>query len=959
VVLVGLAALLVAAVAAITVHDVLRRPLIRRLALRNAVRRPAEALLVLAGAMLGTAIVTASFVVGDTLRASLRDSARTQLGPVDVVVRTTDTGRLAELVRRLESPPLPGTDGFLALRAARAALSTLGPDPRAQPVAAIVEVDFDAARRFGGRPADTGFARAGPTPTGDEVVLGEDLARALRVGPGDTVVVNAFGRSRSMRVREVLPRLGVAGLALTDRDDSPNAFVAPGVIGALAAGGTGGAAPPEGRVLVSAAGGVFDGADATDAVVRAVRARLRGAGEVAVVAAKRDVLELADRNGRAFTQLFSGIGSFSVIAGVLLLVNIFVMLADERKGELGMLRALGLKRNGLARAFGLEGAVYGLAASALGALAGLGVGRVIVVFAARAFNAGDDDPLSFRFDARPVSLAVGFGVGIAISLLTVWGASLRLGRLNVIRAIRDLPDEGRHRRRRRAALGGAAAVVAGAGLLSAGLGGSWFGAEVGVPLIALGAVPFARRLTGRRVAVSAACAVAIAWCVTVFSILPDAFDGTGIPVFVVQGVVLVAAAVGLLATNADISVHAVERLSGNRTLAARLGLAYPLARPFRTSMLLGMYALVVFVLTFLSVFSELFRQQAPRFTDELRAGYDVLVDSSPGNPVQADQLARQPGVAGVATLLRSFPEFSHARHPRRAPWAMTGFDDGLLRRGVPALSQRLPRFPDDRAAWEAVLTDPTLVLVPDFFLQDGGGPPEASLDPGDRLEVFGPTTGVHRTLTVAGVISSDWLFNGAYVSARVARELMGPDAVASRHYVAVAPGASAAEVARRLTGRLLANGVDARPFGRVVEAELASQEGFFRLMQGYLALGLLIGIAGLGVVMVRAVRERRRQIGMLRAMGFASRVVRAAFLLEACYVAIQGVVVGTVLAIVTSYQLVTRSSVFGDRPLDYSVPWMALGVVLVATVAASVAAVAGPATQAARIRPAVALRIAD
>jgi len=73
-------------------------------------------------------------------------------------------------------------------------------------------------------------------------------------------------------------------------------------------------------------------------------------------------------------------------------------------------------------------------------------------------------------------------------------------------------------------------------------------------------------------------------------------------------------------------------------------------------------------------------------------------------------------------------------------------------------------------------------------------------------------------------------------------------------------------------------------------------------MQGYLALGLLIGIAGLGVVMVRAVRERRREIGMLRAMGFPPRMVRSAFVFESMFVAVQGVVVGVGLALVVSYR---------------------------------------------------------
>ena len=65
-----------------------RKPVLRRLAVRYARRRPRETALVLLGSLLGTAIITGSFVVGDTLDASIRRSAFTPLGPVEEVIRT-------------------------------------------------------------------------------------------------------------------------------------------------------------------------------------------------------------------------------------------------------------------------------------------------------------------------------------------------------------------------------------------------------------------------------------------------------------------------------------------------------------------------------------------------------------------------------------------------------------------------------------------------------------------------------------------------------------------------------------------------------------------------------------------------------------------------------------------------------------------------------------------------------
>jgi putative ABC transport system permease protein len=271
----------------------------------------------------------------------------------------------------------------------------------------------------------------------------------------------------------------------------------------------------------------------------------------------------------------------------------------------------------------------------------------------------------------------------------------------------------------------------------------------------------------------------------------------------------------------------------------------------------------------------------------------------------------------------------------------------------------MPGLADDRAAYEAVLADPSLAIVSDFFLQESGGPPSNRLRAGDTFTAIDPVSGAKRQLTAAAITTNDWTFNGVLVGRRVAAELLGTRGVDNRHYVAVADGADPDVVAERLTASLLGNGADARTFLDEIEGELAEQQGFFRLMQGYLALGLAIGVAGLGVVMVRAVRERRRQVGMLRAMGFQARTVRRAFLVEAAFIAFQGVAIGIGLGLLTSYQVLSKSATFGDQPLPFSVPWGGLAILFVLPLLAAMAATVAPAAQAAAIRPAAALRISE
>lgn len=953
----------VAAIAGISLFDLAARPTFRRLALRNIARRKGEAVLVVLGSLLGTAIITASFVVGDTLDASIRDQARTQLGPIDHVVVTPDIGQLPAIEEAL-SDRVAGTTGTLTMVQTEATVATpAGDDRRAQPRARVLEVDVAAARAFGADPEATGFAGEVTTPDPGQVLLGADLATDLAAEPGDIVEVFAYGTSITLEVVGTVPRLGVAGYHPGQGSRSPVAFVAPGTLADLAADGeAAGAAPPRGIVAVTTGEGVFGGVDRSEAVAERLEARVAGLPGVEVRESKANLLDVAAAQGDQFSQLFIGFGSFSVIAGILLLVNIFVMLAEERKTELGMLRAVGLKRAHLVRSFGLEGAIYALVASIAGALVGVGVGRVIVYVTSGLF-ASDDFELSLRFSAAPASLVTGALIGLVIGLVTVWGTSIRTGRLNVIRAIRDLPEPVVSKQRVRTLVLAALGVAAGGLLFASGVSREEAFPALAGPAIALfSSVPLLTRLLPRTIATTIPCALALVWAMAGFVLLPEVFRGAEIPLFVLQGIILVAAAVAIIATNAHLSSHLADALAGTgRGLALRLGMAYPLAKRFRTALLLGMYALVIFTLTFLSVVSAIFAEQAPSLTEEGRAGYDVVVDSNAGNPVSAEQLEAQPGVASVAPLVRAVPEIASPRLPddETREWVMTGFDERLLDRGTPALSATIRPGKTEEEVWQEILADPGLVAVSEFFLQEGGGPPQNRLRVGDTITVIDRASGESRDLTVAAMLASDFQFNGALVRADVLTELLGPRAVTIRHYVATEPGADADEVADRLTATLIPNGADARSFRRVVDDSLAQQAGFFRLFEGYLSLGLVIGIAGLGVVMVRAVRERRRQIGMLRAMGFSRRVVRAAFLTEAGIIAAQGIAIGVALGLVASYSLLTQSSAFGDQRLDFVVPWGSLAVIALVPLLASLLAAAVPAARASATPPAVALRIAD
>jgi len=311
----------------------------------------------------------------------------------------------------------------------------------------------------------------------------------------------------------------------------------------------------------------------------------------------------------------------------------------------------------------------------------------------------------------------------------------------------------------------------------------------------------------------------------------------------------------------------------------------------------------------------------------------------------------------VTGLARGVATFESEIVDGAREWEITGFDAGLLDRGTPTLFRRDPVYATDADAFRAVLEDHSLAIVPENFLVSGVD--LATFVVGDTFSVIDPGTGRARELTIAALADTDWLENGALVSRGLTGALFGRGDIDTRFYVAVDDGADVDRVAASMNAAFLEQGVDARTFTTLGAEGVQTLTGFLALLRGFLAFGLLVGIAGLGVVMVRAVRERRQEIGMLRAMGFGTGLIRTAMLSEAGLIAVQGTLIGAVLGLITTRQLLASSDSFGDVAIPFIVPWAGLAVILALPLLASLAVTAWPASRAARIKPAVALRMAD
>jgi len=140
------------------------QPTLRRLAVRNTVRRPAESALVLLGALLGTAVITGGFVVQDSLTASVNQRAYSQLGPVDEIVRSSGSAAGRAVAQSVAARPPNGIAGSLPMLSLAAPVLSTSAVPAAAPHAQVLELDFATGRQFGGVPSRTGLSGGTPAP---------------------------------------------------------------------------------------------------------------------------------------------------------------------------------------------------------------------------------------------------------------------------------------------------------------------------------------------------------------------------------------------------------------------------------------------------------------------------------------------------------------------------------------------------------------------------------------------------------------------------------------------------------------------------------------------------------------------------------------------------------------------------------------------------------------------------
>ncbi|MEU9047141.1 MULTISPECIES: ABC transporter permease [unclassified Kitasatospora] len=603
--------------------------------------------------------------------------------------------------------------------------------------------------------------------------------------------------------------------------------------------------------------------------------------------------ELADKQDRMIQQGTKGMSTallvfagIALFVGIFIIANTFTMLVAQRTRELALLRAIGASRKQITRSVKIEAGLVGLTASVAGLAVGIGI--------AAGLRALLNGPLEANLPDGPLVIAPGtviaaIAVGVLVTLLAAWLPARRASRIAPVAAMSSAEQPATQKSLVVRNSIGLALALAGAAGLAAGA------ANKEVKLVGVGAGTL---------------------LIGVFVLTP-------------------------LLSRPLIALFA-PLLRGLYGTPGRLAKENAIRNPRRTAATASALTIGVTLITALTVVGASVNKAVDRATaSDLKADFTVTMQNySMLSPEVATQIAKAPGVSAMS-VDRTVPVTIGATGA--AGTAVPGTADGADTEWLTSVDAA----GIDQLATIKVKEGDADALRQGKLLVSAGSSGNSRYKVGDTLAVTYPD-GTKASLTVGAVQEPNSALAG----------IVAPDAVVGPH---AAPGTGPNKVlvkgADGPTAKLkqaLRDATGGNPLIAVKgEKDIKAENrqivtDILNMMYGLLGMSVVIAVLGVVNTMAMSVFERRREIGMLRAIGLDRLGIRRMVRLESLLIALFGGLVGVVLGIVVAWAgLRTLADTF--KGLTTEVPPVQILCFLLAAAVVGLLAALWPAHKAAKL----------
>ncbi len=554
-----------------------------------------------------------------------------------------------------------------------------------------------------------------------------------------------------------------------------------------------------------------------------------------------------------FLLIFAYVALF---VGAFIIFNTFAITVAQRTREFGLLRTLGATRGQLLRSVLAEGVLLGVLGSLLGLLAGLAVAPGLERLFTSVFGASLPSTGTV-VEARTVWVSLLAGTGVTVFSALV--PAIRATRVAPIAALREgAPAEAGPRR---ALSPGALA----------------FRLSVVVLVLVRGVVSLASGST-------------------------------------VLGIVLIVFAAGyasLLRRHGRLSwvPHAVAALGralgaplARRGIIGRLARDNAIRQPGRTAVTAAALMIGLALVTFAAILAAGLKASINNAVDASFAGNLIIENAQANSPAgipitTAPAVRAVPGVRGVTPVA-----FTQAK--------VAGISGNATVTAVDPVSFAQVYRIDWTKGSNAVLAtiDSDGVVLTKTFANSH------HLQVGRRLLVTTPT-GLHLTLLVRGIANDNaGLLTDLTINIALARSAFAQRTDAFE-FVTYTPGVSNATV-QPAVDRLLAAKfpqTQSRTAAQFKADEAGRVNGLLTFVYVLLTLSIVVSLFGIVNTLVLSIYERRRELGLLRAIGTSRRQVRELIRDESIITAliggVLGIALGVVIALISSASLASSGFV--------------------------------------------------
>ncbi|AYF72661.1 ABC transporter permease [Nocardia yunnanensis] len=873
----------------------------RKVALRNLAAHKVRLFLTVLSVVLGTAFVAGTYMFTDTLQRAFDDIFASQAKGVDVRVQPKEGLSLDNPYQQSVGIPYGDVDKIAAIDGVRAvAPASFGPVVLLKPDGKAVQV--------GGAPTQGTSYLPPDKAVGDPLTF---LAGTPPDKPGD-IAINQSGATRAGlhvgdHTKVLIPSKGTVDVTVTGIYDlSSNTG---GYINLLFDAGQARELFTDGKhyayVDVAAKPGVTANA-LRDSIAKAFPDDKVQNGDQVRADLKA---QLADRL-KFLNYFLLAFGAIAVLVGTFIIYNTFSMLVTQRLRELALLRAVGASRRQVGWSVVSEAALIGLLGSVIGLVLGIGLAFGISA-ALKAFDVGLP---AGTMQVQPRTVVIAIAIGVLVTMASAWAPARRAATTPPVEAMREAsaPSTGARR------LGAPAQwlvstlqrvkLAAVAGWARAVLSSRWLRPGIGVVLGAAGVVVAVIGAQGS--GGDAARTVGIGALALILAVLLVS-PALSRPVLTVLGVLV--------------------RPFGTTGKMAR---SNAIRNPNRTAATAFALTLGVLLVSAIAMLGASAKASIGDLVDKgVKADY--MLAGPPGGiisvPLGATAAAQQvPQVQDVVAFHGIALKVDGKQVIGTVPEGpMNKVIDYTVQQGT------------DKLGDDDVMVSETFAADHHWKVGDS-----VNVDTIDFKKYKVNVVGVYKDTTLLGALVAPMNLYGKAV----------PPNYQSSFLVAVTAQPGANLPAMRTA---LEKAVD--PFAIVQVEDRNDFKGaqgkqidtLLAVLYALLALAVIIAILGIVNTLALSVVERRREIGMLRAVGMQRPQVRRSIYLESMLIAIFGAVVGVVLGIGLGIGFLKTLAEYGIATI--AVPWTQIVLMLFASGVVGILAALWPAVRAARTPPLAAI----